>query len=523
MNLKTLFASTALATVSLTAPVAFTLVPAIPSAEAAANVSISVFYDQLGNDGDWTDYNGQTVFVPANVGTDWRPYTVGHWEYADRYGWTWVSEEPFGWATYHYGRWGYAQDIGWYWVPGTRWAPAWVSWKRSRDHVVWAPLPPSTVNQVSVNISDSEISDVAWVAVPTRQFLVPNVSTAVVAYDQPEYRTIVHEARPIGAVRVENNIVVNNVLEVNQVEKFTGQQVEKVKIRTVDDPRQAAENRGGVVAYTGKLQEDTNAKPQKVTDLEKVKQRRAERSSGQNEQTNGSTGTSTGSSGNNGQTGTNGQATTQTNGQTGKSATTGTSRTSGNSATTGEADQGASNTTKKKTTGEAATGAGTDQSQGMNQGQGTETQGQVDETQSGKKNKKKEAQGQKKKKETTATPGEDNGQMNGQSGSQSNAAAENNTKKEKSKSAQGNEPGSGKKKKKIEENASSQGQGAGNANANAGQGAGAGETTGSTSKVKPTSQGSNGTAGNSGGGSVDTGKNKVIEQQGGGNAGGQGQ
>ena len=72
---------------------------------------------------------------------DWRPYTDGRWVYTDA-GWTWVSEEPFGWATYHYGRWVRLRRVGWVWVPGDEWAPAWVSWRTSKDYVGWAPLPP---------------------------------------------------------------------------------------------------------------------------------------------------------------------------------------------------------------------------------------------------------------------------------------------------------------------------------------------------------------------------------------------
>src|SRR5258708_34032065 len=33
------------------------------------------------------------VWVPAHVGRDWRPYTVGHWVYSDDYGWHWGSDD----------------------------------------------------------------------------------------------------------------------------------------------------------------------------------------------------------------------------------------------------------------------------------------------------------------------------------------------------------------------------------------------------------------------------------------------
>ncbi len=127
-------------------------VPTSAVAATSASISINTFYTDLAPHGSWVSYRDSYVFVPAQVAVDWRPYTAGHWVHTERYGWLWVSDEPFGWATYHYGRWGYAEDIGWYWVPGTRWAPAWVSWRRSHDHVVWAPLPPGRGDDVSVEI-----------------------------------------------------------------------------------------------------------------------------------------------------------------------------------------------------------------------------------------------------------------------------------------------------------------------------------------------------------------------------------
>jgi hypothetical protein len=86
------------------------------------------------------------VFVPSpsvQVG-GWRPYLYGQWVWT-RYGWTWVSEEPFGWATYHYGRWGFRAGLGWFWVPGYVWGPAWVAWRHGPDVIGWAPLYPGYV------------------------------------------------------------------------------------------------------------------------------------------------------------------------------------------------------------------------------------------------------------------------------------------------------------------------------------------------------------------------------------------
>jgi len=52
----------------------------------------SFFYDQLAPYGQWLwiDPYGW-VWSPNNVTPGWRPYTDGHWVFAD-FGWTWVSD-----------------------------------------------------------------------------------------------------------------------------------------------------------------------------------------------------------------------------------------------------------------------------------------------------------------------------------------------------------------------------------------------------------------------------------------------
>ena len=78
------------------------------AAEAAVNVSFDVFFNDLQPHGSWVHTDDYPyVFVPANVGPDWVPYTHGHWIYTDRYGWYFESDEPFAAITYHYGRWAY--------------------------------------------------------------------------------------------------------------------------------------------------------------------------------------------------------------------------------------------------------------------------------------------------------------------------------------------------------------------------------------------------------------------------------
>ncbi|MER8421657.1 DUF6600 domain-containing protein, partial [Mesorhizobium sp. M1329] len=252
----------------------------VSEARAATTVSISTFYEDLSSYGDWVSYHGATVFVPVDVPDGWRPYTVGHWAYTEQYGWLWISDEPFGWATYHYGRWGYADDIGWYWVPGTRWAPAWVSWRRDREHMIWAPLPPRRdPDLISIEVTFDTTPDYYWVVVPTREFLAADISTVVIR-DEPEFLRIVEAAEPAGDVTIQNNVVINKVIDVDVIEKETDQKVTAVKVSKTDAPEQSGKLKNDTVTvFQGEVKADADAKPAKLKDIEEVKQVQAGRKS----------------------------------------------------------------------------------------------------------------------------------------------------------------------------------------------------------------------------------------------------
>ena len=131
-----------------------------------------VFFVELAKFGEWfqtTDYG--FVWKPDTITSDpdWRPYTRGRWMYSDQ-GWTWASDEPFGWAVYHYGRWAMLEDHGWVWIPGDDWAPAWVSWRQSDDHIGWSPLPPETLHHEVYNF-DIGIDEVYSLAPESYSFV----------------------------------------------------------------------------------------------------------------------------------------------------------------------------------------------------------------------------------------------------------------------------------------------------------------------------------------------------------------
>ncbi len=254
------------------APHSFSLVNV---AQAETNISVNfgfgTFYDRLEPYGSWVSLEDQYVFVPEHVERDWRPYTLGHWSYTNRYGWLWVSNERFGWATYHYGRWGHSRDIGWYWVPGHRWAPAWVAWSHSQKQIAWAPLPPRRGNDVDfdVSISIGDVPDYYWQAVPTSAFLSINLSDKVIR-DRAQVNTIVQQNAP-QTVRIENNVVINNVIQINEIETATNTKVQVLEERAVNTPDAAEKiDAKSVAIFNPEVEVDTAAKPKKAVRVEEI-------------------------------------------------------------------------------------------------------------------------------------------------------------------------------------------------------------------------------------------------------------
>ena len=101
-------------------------------------VAVEEFRDVLEPYGTWTTYpEVGEVWVPDDPG--YVPYRDGRWEYTE-YGFTWISNVPFGSVVCHYGRWIHAGR--WLWIPDGRWGPAWVTWGEAGTAIGWAPLPP---------------------------------------------------------------------------------------------------------------------------------------------------------------------------------------------------------------------------------------------------------------------------------------------------------------------------------------------------------------------------------------------
>ena len=206
------------------------------------SVDESVFYGELSPYGRWLQRGSYGwVWEPTRVAVGWRPYTQGHWVNTD-YGWTWISQEPWGWATYHYGRWTLDPQYGWLWVPGTQWGPAWVSFQQGGGYIGWAPLPPAVSFSASIGIRiggfslSASIDPYAYSFVPERSFLQERVAEEIL----PPARnvTFVRNTTNITNITMINNRVVNQGVPVQRIEQVTGQRVRRYQLDETRNPAQ---------------------------------------------------------------------------------------------------------------------------------------------------------------------------------------------------------------------------------------------------------------------------------------------
>ena len=118
----------------------------VAAVESQAPVTVEYFNTYLAPHGTWVDvaeYGRCWRPTIVTIDRSWKPYcNGGRWVWSN-HGWYWQSDYSWGWAAFHYGRWCNDRGAGWVWVPGSVWAPAWVSWRKSKDYCGWAPLPPA--------------------------------------------------------------------------------------------------------------------------------------------------------------------------------------------------------------------------------------------------------------------------------------------------------------------------------------------------------------------------------------------
>jgi hypothetical protein len=221
--------------------------------EQAPDVDVGFFYNELSPYGEWVRHPQYGwVWFPRHVNAGWRPYSLGRWVESD-YGWTWVSDEPFGWATYHYGRWAWDPEVGWLWVPGTDWGPAWVAWQQGNGYIGWAPLPPAVGFEIGVGIRlggfnlSLGIAPRDYAFVEERRFLDSRISGYIVP--QARNITIIHDTKNITNYTVINNRVINQGVPIERIEQATGRKAPRFRSATAPNSRGAGVQRDVINIY----------------------------------------------------------------------------------------------------------------------------------------------------------------------------------------------------------------------------------------------------------------------------------
>jgi hypothetical protein len=227
----------------------------LPSAGVRAqdnDIDVSYFYEELEQYGRWIDHPRWGDVWSPDVDRDWRPYTIGYWNYTEDNGWFWVSEEPFGWAVFHYGRWVLDPDDGWLWIPGTEWAPAWVAWRSDEGddgYVGWAPLPPDARWGADGDLVydeyyyDDPLYSSAWVFIRPTYLTVPGMYRFVAP--RPQNYIYLRRTRHLHAYRRFDRRVFNAGLDVRRYERLVGRPVPRVRLRSISNPREQNFRHGG--------------------------------------------------------------------------------------------------------------------------------------------------------------------------------------------------------------------------------------------------------------------------------------
>lgn len=217
------------------------------SASLATQQAASYFYDALTPYGRWIDVQDYgPCWQPYNCPPDWRPYTVGHWAYADDYGWLWASVEPFGWCCYHYGRWAFVVGLGWCWVPGSVWGPAWVVWRYGGGYVGWAPLPPAP-STTAIQIVIEALPPWCYVFVEERYLAEFNLREHIVPVTRNV--TLLHITRNVTRYEIVNGRWVNHGVDVRRIETAAGKPIPRFRVTDAAAPRLAGARGNEIIVH----------------------------------------------------------------------------------------------------------------------------------------------------------------------------------------------------------------------------------------------------------------------------------
>lgn len=232
-------------------------------------VTFQVFYNDLAPYGQWVnDPQYGYIWLPLQVQSSWRPYTMGHWVYTV-YGWTWVSDSPWGWAPFHYGRWGYSQLYGWFWVPGYDWGPSWVLWRYDDSYFGWAPLGPGMVI-TTVYSTHYYINPYYWCFVPRHQFMHRHLYQYCLPPDRND--AVVRNSQPVMNVHRESGGSYFEGPPTKTVSSSVGQRITASRVVEAEKPGMAVENQSELRIYRPEVKKEPVSKDIRPHDVTPVRE-----------------------------------------------------------------------------------------------------------------------------------------------------------------------------------------------------------------------------------------------------------
>jgi hypothetical protein len=238
----------------------------------SGEITFGYIYDYLSGFGFWVNYSPfGYVWVPRGIDARWHPYVHGRWIWSD-YGWTWVSFYSWGWLPFHYGRWGWDIHLGWFWVPDVEWGPAWVVWRFSDIYIGWAPVPPNVRFRPGHGFEwrNGHIDYHLWVFIEGRRFVEGRLVNWVIPRERN--RTLINFTVLADRYSLRNNIIINDALSPQHVERMTGRPINRVNIKEIKQPAEERVSMNEVRIYRPAIRKEAAA-PKTAISLEETVQR----------------------------------------------------------------------------------------------------------------------------------------------------------------------------------------------------------------------------------------------------------
>lgn len=176
------------------------------------------------------------------------------------YGWTWVSDYPWGWAPFHYGRWDLDNSYGWFWVPGNEWGPSWVTWRSGNGYYGWTPMRPGMSTNPSYGNNYDDLD--RWYFV--REMDLGRSDMHRYYANRSDYHTIINNSTVINNTYVDrsrNSTYITGPSR-NDVQRVTGRKINTVSVRDNQRPGQEITN-SSMQIFRPKIQtaSDRNLQP----------------------------------------------------------------------------------------------------------------------------------------------------------------------------------------------------------------------------------------------------------------------